>query len=221
MTNFDAIKKYVFSYANSNMYIIVSNKKALIIDPNVSAEAMEYLISERVSEIVVLLTHEHYDHTSGLNWICSKFRNTVICHSETAKSLENGRNNRPIMLAATCKDSNKKEELRTFIDTLPKGYRYTADITFSDEYKFEWQGHFVNMTSTPGHSLGSCCIAIDNNVVATGDSLIKNTPIITRFPGGSKEIFDSVTVPYLKKINRDTFIIPGHGDCFFYSSGLI
>ena len=63
------INTYSFYPIDSNMYVILENKKALIIDPCVSEEAKEYLKSEQVKEILVLLTHEHYDHISGVNWL--------------------------------------------------------------------------------------------------------------------------------------------------------
>lgn len=215
MTNIDAIKKYVFIYASSNMYIIVSNQKALIIDPNISVEAMEYLLNEKVSEIVVLLTHEHYDHTSGLNWICSKFKSTVICHSETARSLREGKNNRPIVIASRRMITSTSETLKELVHDLPQGYKYDADITFSDTYSFIWEEHKIHMVSLPGHSKGGCCIEIDDNVVATGDLLIYNTSVITRFPGGSEEEYKKYTVPYLDRISDNTLIIPGHGNVFY------
>lgn len=209
------VKRFVFEYANSNMYVIAENGSALIIDPNISEGALQYLQSREVSEITVLLTHEHYDHTSGLNWLCGNFRSTVICHEETALSLSKGRNNRPIVIASTRQAAMSTEVLKDFVRSLPQGYLYDADITFSQQYDFVWEDHKIRTVSCPGHSKGSCCIEIDDNIVATGDSLILNTPVITRFPGGSKEQYESITVPYLREIDNDTMILPGHGEIFF------
>ncbi len=98
---------------------------------------------------------------------------------------------------------------------LPQNYRYDPDITFADQYDILWQKHNVHIVSTPGHSKGSCCIEIDDNIVATGDSLIWNTPVITRFPGGSRDQFCEKTLPYLNKIKNDVLILPGHGRMFY------
>lgn len=215
------VKRFVFEYANSNMYVIAENGSALVIDPNISESALQHLQSREVSEITVLLTHEHYDHTSGLNWLCGKFKSTVICHEETALSLSKGRNNRPIVIASTRQSAMSTETLKNFVKSLPQGYLYDADITFSQQYDFVWEDHRICMVSCPGHSKGSCCIEVDDNIVATGDSLILNTPIITRFPGGSKEQYESITVPYLKKIKNDTMILPGHGETFVMRSGVL
>lgn len=208
-------KKYVFPYANSNMYIISENNSALVIDPNISEEALKYLKSVGAEKLTVLLTHEHYDHTSGLTWLASHFTCTVICQENTAISLKTGRNNRPIIIASNRMDKLSSDQVKQLVSTLPHGYHYDADITFSDEYRFSWENHNIHMVSCRGHSLGSCCIEIDNDTVATGDSLILNTPVITRFIGGSEEEYLKFTQPYLQKINDDTLILPGHGDTFY------
>lgn len=67
------------------------------------------------------------------------------------------------------------------------------------------------MIATPGHSKGSCCIEVDSKYVFTGDSLIQDIPVITRYPGGSMEEYERQTVPYLEKLSEEAFIMPGHG----------
>lgn len=213
--NISEIKRFVFPCANSNMYVIVKNSSALVIDPNISESALEYLCNESVSQIIVMLTHEHYDHTSGLTWLCDKLNCTVICHEETARSLRSGKDSRPLVIISHLMENDSKEEIRKLTAKLPQNYKYDPEITFDDHYNFEWQGHSVKMISTPGHSRGSCCIEIDDTVVATGDTLILNTPVITRLPGGSIEQYESITLPYLKKIKSDTLVLPGHGETFY------
>ena len=42
-------------------------------------------------------------------------------------------------------------------------FSFAADVTFSGESRFAWQGHEVLLRETPGHSEGGSCILIDNN----------------------------------------------------------
>lgn len=208
------IKKYVFEYADSNMYVIASEDKALIIDPNISEAALAYLRENNIQEITILLTHEHYDHTSGLIWLSGHFKCTVICHAETALSLSKGRNSRPVIIASNRMNKLSSDEVKELVRTLPQNYSYNADIAFDNVYSFNWQGHEIRIVPCPGHSKGSCCIELDDNVIATGDSLIFETPVITRFPGGSHELYNSITLPYIEKISDETLILPGHGRTF-------
>lgn len=76
------IKSYSFYPIDAKMYLLVENHRAVILDPCVSEEAKEYLQSENVEEIIVLLTHEHYDHISGINWLRESFKRTKVICSE-------------------------------------------------------------------------------------------------------------------------------------------
>ena len=210
--NKELIKKYVFGLSNSNMYVIAKNGSALVIDPNISDDALSWLNTNNVDKVTVLLTHEHYDHTSGLTWLTSHFGCTVICHEQAAVSLKKGLNNRPIVIASSKMLTLPKEQVREILRGLPQGYFFEPDITFADEYGFVWEGHSIKMISCPGHSPGSCCIELDG---ATGDPLILNAPVITRFPGGSEEDYRNITLGYLEGLSDDTLILPGHGEMFY------
>ena len=63
----------------------------------------------------------------------------------------------------------------------------------------------------PGHSQGSCCILLNNKVLFTGDSLLAEYPVITRFPGGSSKDYKNISLPFLKSLNPNLVVYPGHG----------
>ena len=50
--------------------------------------------------------------------------------------------------------------------------------------------------------------------VFTGDSLIWDTPVITRFPGGNLKEFNEKTKPYLNSLPDDILVLAGHGRVF-------
>lgn len=209
-------RRYVFPVIESNMYVCISGPCGLVIDPHVSGEALAELESRCVKSLLILLTHEHYDHTSGVSWLAGKIESTVICQSVAAASLKQGRNNRPIVLAAKYIDNQQSDDMRAYLRSLPNGYVYSADRTFDDETAFNWQDHRIRMVHTPGHSPGSCCIEIDGCMTATGDSLLPHAPVITRFPGGSAEEYERCTAPYLSGIADGTLVLPGHGEPFLF-----
>ena len=79
---------YSFYPIDARMYIIAENGKAVIIDPCVSEEAKKYLQSQNIEDIIVLLTHEHYDHISGVNWLRENFPETrVVCSEACSKAI--------------------------------------------------------------------------------------------------------------------------------------
>ena len=69
---------------NSNMYVLIKMGAALIIDPCVSSEAEYLLRSNKVAQCTILLTHEHYDHISGINRLRKLFGCKVICSLKCA-----------------------------------------------------------------------------------------------------------------------------------------
>lgn len=202
-------QRFALKYINSNMYIGLDRDVAIIVDPNVNEEGLSFLNQKDITKALILLTHEHFDHTTGVNKVREFFPCTLVCHTECAKSIAMARKNRPLTLLLL-QTTESPVEMRRFFDSFPL-YTCMADITFDDAYGFVWGGHKFNIFSTPGHSKGSVCIEIDETWVFTGDSLIPDTPVITRYPGGSMEEYKSITLPYLSNIPDTRMIMPGHG----------
>lgn len=81
------------------MYVLVCENSAIVIDPHISTACRQYLQDNGVDNIVIILTHEHFDHTSGVNY----YRNIVpkvhvIAHRFCAEKISIARNNRPLAL---------------------------------------------------------------------------------------------------------------------------
>ena len=74
------IQSYVFYPIDSCMYIWQEEDSVVIIDPCVSKDALLYLRERNINRILVILTHEHYDHISGVNWLKENFAKvSVLC----------------------------------------------------------------------------------------------------------------------------------------------
>ena len=205
-------KRFVFPYIRSNMYVwsCAGKRKAIVVDPHQSESARQYLELTGVNEILIILTHEHYDHTSGVNWLREQYDCKVLCHEMCAAAIAIAKNNRPLSIAMLLKDNNKKEELRKLIKETQL-YTCKADITFSNRYELEWNKEKILLSHCPGHSKGSVCVLVNNEYLFTGDSLIPDIPVITRYSGGSDVEYSKITLPYLRKINGEVWIMPGHG----------
>lgn len=203
------IYRYELDYIKSNMYVALEEEEALIIDPVISEAAKHLLQDSNVQKILFLLTHEHFDHTVGINYLKHPYQTKLICQRNCAESICVAKNNRPLSLLLI-KSSDNGERIRSFYDSIEL-YTHTADIVFDKQYAFSWRGHSIQMRSTPGHSKGSCCIELDRQYVFTGDSLIPNIAVITRYPGGSAEEYQEMTLPYLQSIPAQRYVMPGHG----------
>ena len=196
---------------DSRMYVIIANNKSIIIDPCVDATALKLLKDNNINDVIVLPTHEHYDHISGINWVKENFKCNVIASEQCAKNMINPTYNGSAHFDALFIFA--ADEVKTKIaDQNIQPYICTADEVFKKYKHFVWQNHRVEILETPGHSKGSVCILIDGVYVFTGDSLIKGVPTITRLPGGSKNEFKEITLLFLKALPQSSIIFPGHGE---------
>lgn len=206
------IHTYSFYPIDARMYIILENKKALVIDPCVSEEALTLLKENDIEEILILLTHEHYDHISGVNWLRENFSSVeVLCSDKCAAALPKPSKNLSIYWEILF--MGKDEETREYVRNMNiQPYSCEADRKFEGEYEMSWEGHSLFLKETPGHSEGSICVLLDERDLFSGDSLVNGHPTITRLPGGSKKEYAEITLPYLQSLNPELLVYPGHGN---------
>lgn len=212
--------RYSYDPIDSRMYILVANRQALVIDPCIDEAALQLLNDMDVSEILVLPTHEHYDHISGINWLKTNFRSWVIASEPCAQNMGDPKRNasahfESLFIFAGDEERNKIAEQNI------QPYSCLADEVFSERKKFLWQNHTVELVQTPGHSKGSVCIIVDSRYVFTGDSLLKGMPTITRLPGGSKSEYEEKTLPFLRSLPPELVVFPGHGDAGYITEFFI
>ena len=209
--------KYSLPYIDSNMYLLIENGEALIIDPCPSEEALTRLKENDVCHLTIILTHEHFDHTSGVNWYRKNFSCQLICQEDCGARISIPANNRPLVFLPLMQASSEEEaaKIQSFYESFPvEGIE--ADFTFHETYVFLWHEHHLHLRSCPGHSPGSIVICFDDNYVFTGDYMIPDTPVILRFPGGSEVAYRQRSLPYLLSLKGYMRIMPGHGkSCFF------
>ena len=61
------VEKFVSGFLDTNIYLLEEDGHLLIIDPADYADLLEKC--RNAASVTVLLTHEHFDHISGLNRI--------------------------------------------------------------------------------------------------------------------------------------------------------
>ncbi len=197
------IRRYVSDLLSSNMYLIVEGDAAIVIDPFRDTTPGAGLTVEKI-----LLTHEHYDHISGVNEWKKATGAPVLCSKACAENIQNPRKNLASTFEVFC-------ELQTWVklDKLPDTdaqYVCQADETFENEKVLTWRGHSFMLFEMPGHSLGSIGILLDGQAFFSGDSLIEDCEIALRLPGGSRAKWNAVGAPRLAAIPKGIMVYPGH-----------
>ena len=202
------VKKYHSGFLDTNTFIMEEDGHLLVIDLADHAAVLERC--RDATSVTVLLSHEHFDHISGLNQIRD------VCASSFV-----------VIASETCSErmQDTKANLSAYADVLaelggkqiPEHWSpfvcKATDITFDNHYAFRWVGHEVELFSVPGHSAGSSCIVLDD-MLFVGDTVLENN-LMVKFPGSSKKLYRSVTAPLLEKWLMGTgvsCVYPGHGD---------
>ena len=210
------VYRSVYAPVKSNMYTLITNKEAVVFDPCEDEELFELFQEKGVDKVHILLTHEHYDHTSGLRVLQGAIDNDLYCHQATAERLLNGRGSLPHLVSFVLSMQDKKDGGHRY-DNFKRSYRpYTckADKTFRNKDILCYGNLHIDVTSTPGHSPGSACYILNNKLVFTGDTLLQNNAVIMRFPESNEDHFKKISLPFLQSLDKKLIVMPGHGDPF-------
>lgn len=210
------IYRLPFELVASNMYFIPSGDTGIVIDPNENEQLLSLFKKHKTQRIVIVLTHEHYDHTIGTEWLQSKIESKLFCHQACAEaiSMEKGNNPKALGLVLTIRDAaDGGHRLDDFMATA-KTYLLHADETFDGIHELRVGDLILKCFAAPGHSPGSAIYILDEQCVFTGDSLIQHTPTILRLPGSDRTAFKQVTRPFLRSLDHNMTVFPGHEEPF-------
>lgn len=196
------VNRFINQLMSSNCYIVEDDesKHCFCIDPasEKSEREIEYIEQNSLTLDYIFLTHEHTDHTWGVN--------ALLNHFATAK----------VVCSSLCRDALPKEARAYFqLYYDDPSYVYNVEcVDYTTEdlgWHLTWQRHQIVFIATPGHSPGSICIAVDN-VLFGGDTLMPFKPFIKKRSGGSMEQFRESVEKMVNAYPEDTIVYPGHGE---------
>ncbi len=206
----------IYAPVRSNMFTIITGKEAVVFDPCVDEDLLVLFKEKDIENVHILLTHGHYDHISGVMWLKENFHAKVFCQNMCAERLLNSKRPLSRMVAMVLAVEDMKDgghRYQDFKDSY-KPFTIKADYTFDDEADLTIGDLKFSAVSTPGHSEGSSCYILFDKMVFTGDTLLRDYPVILKFPGGNKDDFENKALPFLKSLSKECIIMPGHGDPF-------
>ncbi|MDD6447809.1 MAG: MBL fold metallo-hydrolase [Ruminococcus sp.] len=178
-----------------NCYMLKDSNTGFIavVDPGDNCTALEKLVEHEKENIkYILLTHGHFDHI-GYAQALKEQTNAKLVISKAEEPL--------------LSDNNLNLSMAFFGTGVPKT---VADITLEDNDTLMLGDSKVTFISTPGHTKGSGCYIIDNNIF-TGDTLMKLSMGRTDFPTGSDDDMKA-SLKRLAALQENYNVYPGHGD---------
>ena len=184
---------------SSNCYIVWDDVtlSAIIIDPasEYSIREIDYILRNNLQLDFIILTHEHTDHTWGVNALLDKFDAKVICSENCKSNLSNA----------------GSSYFRLYYER--EDYTYLVKrVDFTTESlnnRIKWDNCIIRFIPTPGHSAGSICIYIDGKLF-TGDTLMQYKAYVNKRNGNS-ELYKQSLKYIVDHSAEDTNVYPRHG----------
>lgn len=196
-----------------NCYLIRKGKITILVDTGVGRNRMK--LYRRLKTVLqrdeglgyLLLTHTHFDHAANTKFVKEMFNPMVMVHEYEIQNLKAGFSSIP---AGTGFITRPLMDLgRRYLKNIGKFEALTPDITVSGTLLLE-HNPGLKVISTPGHSFGSLCLVLDDEIVLAGDTLFGVFPGRTLPPFG-----DDITLLMQSwKLLLDTsgrLFLPGHG----------
>lgn len=200
---------------NSNMYIIGIGDLSYIIDPCLSEEANNYIQKNGIRVSYIILTHEHYDHISGVDYWRKSQNAKVICNNYCSQAIVDDMKNYSryfdtfVEICTGLKSKYRTSPFKTY-----------ADIIFENRLLIKSSDTEILLLTNPGHTKGSITIKLDEKYLFSGDSLFKSHLVQTKLMGGSRKAFNDITLTYFKSLSGDIKVFPGHGESFLLKDSM-
>lgn len=180
------IKTYVAGPFMTNTYLIINDKKGIIVDPTIGLE--KYIDDiKKINITAILLTHCHIDHIASAHLFDAPIYMSKID-------------------AINIKD-NRINLSNTF--GIPFIFPSNNIIGLDDEV-LSLNNLKIECILTPGHTSGGMCFLI-NDSLFSGDTLFQVGIGRTDFPTGNMNDLKKSLLK-LKYLPKNTKIYPGHGE---------
>lgn len=180
----------------TNTYLVGDEEtgKAVLIDPDGIGKQILTLVEQNGFSLeAILLTHGHFDHIGAVDELVALTGVPVYISERDAELLTDGRKNASALFFGKSILCN------------------AAPTTFKNGDMLTFGNLAFSVMLTPGHTRGSVCFFLDDDIVFTGDTFFADGYGRCDLYGGNENtIIQSLQklVPHL----RGKTVYPGHGE---------
>ncbi len=196
------IKRFTVNPLEENCYVLHCEEtlQAIILDCGAfhtreQQEIKDYIEAERLHLVDSILTHGHFDHIWGQQYIYDTYGLKPRLHAEDTD----------IYL-------HIKEYLSSFM-RMPGSAKVPPLGTFMNEGdEITFGRETLTVIHTPGHTPGGVCFYHkEQGILFSGDSLFRLSIGRTDFPGGSYASLNNALKNKILTLPPETIVYPGHG----------
>ena len=197
-----------------DVYLVVDGGEGALIDTGFGDEQsvkarLEYLRERpEVKLRYIVLTHHHFDHTSGAHQLRQASGAQIVMHRQEERFLRDWQSDAPQDIDIPADQKAIAERVQRFRQQAAEA---APDVFIEDGARLRVGGLTLEVVHTPGHTMGSICIYLrEEQALFTGDTALGlGTVAISPPPHGDMRL-------YLESLERlkgyDTaLMLPGHG----------
>ena len=193
------INSFTFNPFQEDTYLLSDDfKNCVIVDPGCytpeeKAELSNFIDSNGLKPIKILLTHAHIDHVLGINFLVGKYNIPIVMNAIEIDLLKSA--------------GVYGQMWGVQVEPSPEPTEFLAD---GDTFSFSTID--LEVLFTPGHSPGSLSFfhRTSKQLIA-GDVLFNGSIGRTDLPGGNFEILEKSIRTKLYTLEDDVIVYSGHG----------
>ncbi|HQF63200.1 MAG TPA: MBL fold metallo-hydrolase [Anaerolineaceae bacterium] len=199
----------------SNAFLVSFDHKYILIDTGTQdswyrlKKRLNSVIPENSSLAALILTHVHFDHCENSSRIKDDYGANIIVHESEALLLSSGKNSFcQGALPVTRRFFNliNGRKLFSLVRCTPCAY----DAIVTEEYQLNDLGFNAYILHTPGHTIGSMSMIVDNEIAIVGDAMFGVFPNSV-FPPWADDT-TMLTKSWKKLLDTGcALFLPGHG----------
>ena len=195
------IKSFPVNPLSENCYVVSDEtREAVIIDcgayyDDEKAMIAKYIRDNDLKPVAHLLTHAHFDHFWGADYIAELYGLPPRCPQP----------DRPLY-------DDVDGQVRSILHHSIRCANPPAGEDITPESVIPFGSHRLTVIPCPGHTPGGVCYYCEEEkVLFSGDSLFQNSIGRTDFPGGDLWTLIDALKALIKTLPPDTTVYPGHG----------
>jgi hydroxyacylglutathione hydrolase len=158
-------------FGRCNVFLLTAGNSRLLVDTGMKGDGRRLLkrLDQAGRPDTVIMTHTHFDHAGNAGLLDQWFTPHFIVHETEKAFLESGDSPIPKGNAGWTRLLYRLGPYR-----VPHWFHVqgvTAAVSFSVKYDLKSMGFDGYIIHTPGHSSGSCCIILEDEVAVVGDTI--------------------------------------------------
>lgn len=190
------LKIFPTGVLSTNAYLVINRdtRECFLVDcPAPIDKYRDFILKNNLRLKFLVITHGHYDHIDGLEDFLREFSIPFYLHKNDFSMLINPLKNGSLLFKTT-----------------PISIRQTPHFC-KDEEEIKFGKNQLQIIETPGHTLGSISLKI-NNWLFSGDLIFYHSVGRTDLPFSNEDQLRESIIQNIFVLEPNILIYPGHGE---------